>query len=90
MDKKKGIPMDYVTKEDLKDHTTDIKEHISLLINPITKEQTETKTILSGHSGINGLVGRMKSIGTNLKMIYGLLLLVFGFLTKLFFAMLVK
>lgn len=80
--------MDYVNKEDLKDHTKDIKEHISLLINPIIKEQDETKIILNGRSGINGLVGRMKSIGTNLKMIYGLLLLVFGFLTKLFFQLL--
>jgi len=76
--------MDYVTKEDLKDHATDIKEHISLLINPIIKEQKETKTILTGTTGINGLVGRIKSIGTNLKMIYTLLLIVVGFLVRLF------
>lgn len=80
----KDPPVDYVTKEDLKDHTTAIKEHISLLIAPVVEEQTEVKTILIGASKINGLVGRVKTLSTNLKIIYTFLVVVTGFLIKLF------
>ncbi len=77
-------PVDYVTKQDLKDLSKDIKEHISLLIAPILQEQAEVTLILTGPSKLNGLVGRMKVLATNLKVIYGLLVVVIGFLVKLF------
>jgi len=81
---KEDHPVDYIDKDDLKDHTAAIKEHISLLIAPIIKEQAEVKIILTGASKVNGLVGRIKTLSTNLKVIYGLLAAVTCFLVKIF------
>ena len=81
---KEDHPVDYITKDDLKDHTVAIKEHTSLLIAPIVKEQAEVKIILTGVSKVNGLVGRIKTLSTNLKIIYMFLAVVAGFLVKLF------
>ncbi len=84
--------MDHITHKDLDEaldrQATCIKEHISLLIKPIVKEQAEVKMILTGASKLNGLVGRIKTISTNLKVIYSLLVLVAGFLVKLFITLL--
>jgi len=81
----KGIPMDYVTKEDLNAFSADIKEHISLIVKPIIDEQEEMKTVLSGPSRRNGLIGDSKTMKTELKIIYGLLMIVVGSLIKLAF-----
>lgn len=70
------IPMDYVTKTDLKESTDDIKKHLDLVIKPIEKEQTEVRTILTGPSRRNGLVGDQKTMQTKIIVIYGLLLFV--------------
>jgi len=84
--------MDYVTKEDLKHQTETIKEHINLLIAPIIEKQDDMKTVLHGKTGINGVVGCLKSTVNHLKImkvkiyvVYVLLVGVFGLLVKLLF-----
>jgi len=77
--------MDYVTKEDLKALSTDIKEHIDLLIEPIKKRQDDMETILIGKSKINGVVGRLRSAVINLRVVYVFLLGAIGLLVKLLF-----
>ena len=87
--------MDPITRHDLDEaldrHTATIKEHIGhikmeidLKMDPIIKEQEEVRLILTGPSKLNGLIGRMKTLSTNLKVIYVLLVVVAGFLIKLF------
>ncbi len=75
---------DYATKQDLKDHSKDIKEHITLLIAPIIEKQNSMEITLTGPSKLNGLVGRVKVIGTHFKYIYALLVIAIGFLIRLF------
>lgn len=58
----------------------DIKEYMTLLIAPIIKEQAEVKTILVGTSKINGLVGGVRTLSTQVKLIY--VVLVVGLVTK--------
>jgi len=85
--KEEGYSVDPVTREGLDDAldklSKDIKEYVSLLIAPITKEQVEVKTILVGASKINGLVGGVRILSTHVKLIYGAM--VIGFVTKLTF-----
>ena len=77
--------MDYVTKEDLKALSTDIKEHIDLLIKPIVEKQNGMETILIGKTKINGLVGGFKSIRIQMKAMYGLIVFIAIGLAKLLF-----
>jgi len=63
--------VDYITKEDLKDHTADIKEHINLKLDPINKTLDGHQKTLYGKTGSNGLAGSV----TVLKWGYGLLTL---------------
>jgi len=81
----KKLPMDYVTKNDLKEQTKAIKEHINLLIAPIVKTQDDMEIILIGESKINGVVGRLKSTIINLRIIYIFLTATIGLLVKLLF-----
>ena len=76
--------MSQATKEDLAKHTKDIKEPIDLKLAPIIKEQAEVQMILTGVSKLNGLVGHVKTLSTNLKIIYTLLAVVTGLMVKLF------
>lgn len=77
--------MENPTKQDLKDLSIDIKEHINLLIAPIIKEQADMATILIGKTKINGLVGTQKAMTFKINVIYGLLVFVGGGLVKLIF-----
>lgn len=70
----KEFPMNYVTKEDLKDLSTELKEHMNLLIKPIVEKQQDIDTILFGKSRLNGLVSRTQKTWFHVKMIYGFLL----------------
>jgi len=96
---KEANPVDHITRKDLDEvldrHTASIKEHIGhikkeidLKMDPIIKEQAEVRLILTGPSKLNGLIGRMKTLSTNLKIIYVLLAVVGGFLAKLFIKLL--
>jgi len=80
-----GGMMDNPTKQDLKDLSDNIKEHINLLIAPIIKEQESMATILIGKTKINGLVGTQKTMKIELKVVYGLLIFVGAGLVKLIF-----
>jgi len=68
--------MDHPTKQDLKDLSADIEKHINLLIAPILADQEDMKTILIGASRRNGLVGDQKTVKTQIKVIYGMLVFV--------------
>jgi len=81
----KKLPMDYVTKDDLKHQTKEIEKHINLLIAPIVKNQEDMETILIGESKINGVVGRLKNTIINLRIIYIFLTATIGLLVKLVF-----
>ena len=82
---KKTIPMDYVTKEDLKDQTKTIKEHIDLLISPMKEKQDDVDIVLFGKSRINGVVGRLRSVIINVGVVYAFLIGAIGLLVKLLF-----
>ena len=72
-----GYEVDPVTRKDLdtalEKQCDNINEHIDLLMAPIVKEQTEVRVTLTGASRMNGLVGKVKTLITNLKVIYILL-----------------
>lgn len=89
VDQTEGGPMDQVTREyldsALEKQKKSIKEHTSLLIEPIIKDQEDFKTILVGVSRMNGLVGRMKTVVANLKAVYALLGTLSAILIKLVF-----
>lgn len=75
--KDKGYSVDPITRDDLDKAvdrcSDDIKEHINLLISPIIDTQNKVEIILRGKTGMNGLVGTVKTLATNLKVIYGML-----------------
>ena len=77
--------MDYVTKEDLKDQTKTIKEHIDLLISPMKEKQDDVDIVLFGKSRINGVVGRLRSVIINVGVVYAFLIGAIGLLVKLLF-----
>lgn len=81
--------VDPVTRKDLdvalEKQCDDIKEHINLLVSPIIKEQAEVRVVLTGASRLNGLVGKTKTLVTNLKIIYGLLVFISAVLIKKYF-----
>lgn len=68
--------MDHITKDDLKDHTASIKEHISLKLEPVNKTLDGHQKTLYGRTGSNGLAGSVKV----LKWGYGLFTLGLGVL----------
>jgi len=47
--------VDYITKEDLIAHTTDIKEHINLKLDPIRGDVDTLKKTVFGKTGANGM-----------------------------------
>lgn len=47
--------MDYITKDDLKDQTTAIKEHIDLKLVPIKDNVDTLKKTVFGKTGANGM-----------------------------------
>lgn len=81
--------VDPITRKDLDEalgtQCDNIKEHIQLLVAPIVKEQEEVRVVLTGASRMNGLVGKVKTLVTNLKIIYGLLIFVAAVVTKEYF-----
>jgi len=83
--------MDYVTKDDFKhlskdikdlskDTKEDIKEHIDLLIKPIIKNLEDMETILIGATKINGVVGGLKNVDKAVGIIKIKLIVISGFL----------
>jgi len=68
------------TKRDFKQLSSDIKEHINLLIAPIIKEQEDMATILIGKTKINGVVGEQKEMKTNIAVIKTRMMVVYGLL----------
>jgi len=68
--------MEYITKDDLKGHTKDIKEHISLVIDPVKKDVEILQKTVFGKTGSNGMA-RTVSI---LKWASGLIAAGFGIL----------
>lgn len=80
-----GYSVDPITREDLDKHTADIKEHLDLKLAPIVKDQAKAEKVLHGTSGRNGVVGDQKTMQTNLKVVYGLLVFVSAGLVKIIF-----
>lgn len=77
-----GNTVDPVTKEDLDKALDRHLDRVKEILEPIKKEQDEHKTILIGASRVNGLVGKVKTLGVNLKVIYGLLAFLGGVMFK--------
>jgi len=76
-DREGEYSVDPITRKDLDEAlektTKDIKEFIHLLIAPMLAEQKAHRTILTGQTGMNGLVGKLKTLDSRTKVIYGLL-----------------
>lgn len=85
---------DFATKQDLKDCSAEIKEHIELIVKPIVDQQIKHEKILHGISGMNGLVGDQKILKNEqksnrentsfkLKIIYALLVFIAAAIVKI-------
>jgi len=67
------VMAEHATKEDLKDLSKEIKDHITLLIDPMKKDINDVEIVLLGKSRVNGVAGNQKTMKTQINIIYGLL-----------------
>lgn len=83
---KGGAKVDPVTRDDLEKSlektAVRIEKEMKALIEPIIKEQGEVRLILNGPTLVNGLVGKMKTMGVHVKLIY---VVISGSLVKFFY-----
>jgi len=53
-----------VSREDLRQAVADIKEHVGIVVKPLSDDVADHDTILRGESKKNGLVGDVNKIKT--------------------------